>query len=124
MTVNGHPVRTGIFKAPVDGPVAIKRTKVEWDEVADLRVRSRATHIREHVGGVHAGDQAELAERAEEVRVPRIERRCRGPFHRPRTDHLIHERRARSGERSRRRGTRRSGRRGQRRRDAVVVMLA
>jgi len=36
--VNGRSVRTGIFKAPVDGPVAIKRTKVEGDEVADLRV--------------------------------------------------------------------------------------
>jgi MOSC domain-containing protein YiiM len=36
--VNGRPVRTGFFKAPVDGPVAIKRTKVEGDEVADLRV--------------------------------------------------------------------------------------
>lgn len=36
--VNGRSVRTGIFKAPVDGPVAIGRTKVEGDEVVDLRV--------------------------------------------------------------------------------------
>jgi len=36
--VNGRDVRTGIFKAPVDGPVGIKRTKVDGDEVADLRV--------------------------------------------------------------------------------------
>jgi MOSC domain-containing protein YiiM len=36
--VNGRTVRTGIFKAPVDGPVAIRRTKVEGDEVVDLRV--------------------------------------------------------------------------------------
>ncbi|MFL6450582.1 MAG: MOSC domain-containing protein [Bryobacteraceae bacterium] len=36
--VSGRSVRTGIFKAPVDGRVAIKRTKVEGDEVADLRV--------------------------------------------------------------------------------------
>lgn len=38
VTVNGRPVRTGFFKAPVDGPVAIKRTKIEGDEIADLRV--------------------------------------------------------------------------------------
>ena len=38
MSVNGRDVRTGIFKAPVDGPVGIKRTKVEGDEVVDLRV--------------------------------------------------------------------------------------
>jgi MOSC domain-containing protein YiiM len=35
---NGRVVRTGIFKAPVDGPVGIRRTKVEGDEVVDLRV--------------------------------------------------------------------------------------
>ena len=38
MAANGRPVRTGIFKTPVEGPVVIKRTKVEGDEVADLRV--------------------------------------------------------------------------------------
>ncbi len=38
VAANGRSVRTGIFKAPVEGPVAIKRTKVEGDEVADLRV--------------------------------------------------------------------------------------
>jgi len=38
VSVNGRDVRTGIFKAPVDGPVGIKRTKVEGDEVVDLRV--------------------------------------------------------------------------------------
>lgn len=35
---NGRTVRTGIFKAPVDGRVAIGRTKIEGDEVVDLRV--------------------------------------------------------------------------------------
>jgi len=35
---NGRTVRTGIFKAPVDGLVAIHRTRVEGDEVVDLRV--------------------------------------------------------------------------------------
>src|SRR5689334_17938850 len=35
---NGRAIRTGIFKAPVEGPVAIHRTKVEGDEVVDLRV--------------------------------------------------------------------------------------
>ncbi|MFL6417592.1 MAG: MOSC domain-containing protein [Bryobacteraceae bacterium] len=38
VAANGRTVRTGIFKTPVDGPVAIKRTKVEGDEVVDLRV--------------------------------------------------------------------------------------
>lgn len=38
ITVSGRPVRTGIFKSPVDGPVAIKRSYVEGDQVADLRV--------------------------------------------------------------------------------------
>lgn len=38
MIANGRDVRTGIFKSPVDGPVAIKHTKVEGDEVVDLRV--------------------------------------------------------------------------------------
>lgn len=36
--VNGHSVRTGIFKAPVDGPVFVKRVNLEGDHVADLRV--------------------------------------------------------------------------------------
>src|SRR5947209_3577979 len=36
--VNGRTVRTGIFKTPVDGPVAIRRTHLEGDEIVDLRV--------------------------------------------------------------------------------------
>lgn len=38
ITVNGRAVRTGIFKMPVDGQVEIKRSYVEGDQVADLRV--------------------------------------------------------------------------------------
>lgn len=38
VSVNGRDIRTGIFKAPVSGPVAIKRARVEGDEVVDLRV--------------------------------------------------------------------------------------
>jgi MOSC domain-containing protein YiiM len=38
VSVNGRDVRTGIFKGPVNGPVGIKSTKVDGDEVVDLRV--------------------------------------------------------------------------------------
>jgi len=51
VAANGRPVRTGIFKSPVEGPVAIKRTKVEGDEIADLRVHGgpyKAVYLYPH----------------------------------------------------------------------------
>jgi MOSC domain-containing protein YiiM len=36
--VQGNSVRTGIFKSPIEGAVAVKRCNLEGDQIADLRV--------------------------------------------------------------------------------------
>jgi MOSC domain-containing protein YiiM len=48
----GHDVETGIFKAPVEGPVRIGRTNLDGDRQADLRVH----------GGEHKAVYAYAAE--------------------------------------------------------------
>jgi hypothetical protein len=40
---NGEPVTTGIFKTPVDGPVALRRHNLDGDGQADLSVHGGPT---------------------------------------------------------------------------------
>jgi len=43
IVVDGQPVLTGIFKQPVDGPVAVRPMGLEGDEQADLSVHGGLT---------------------------------------------------------------------------------
>lgn len=43
VTLNGETVTTGIFKAPVDGPVALQRHNLDGDGQADLSVHGGPT---------------------------------------------------------------------------------